>query len=58
VSQQWTLNSYCSAWLLTKCQKSYDREMDLKLTNYAQLDERLLAPHGKQVGLEHPDHRR
>ena len=27
------------------------------MTNYAQLGERLLAPHGKQVGLEYPDHR-
>jgi hypothetical protein len=27
------------------------------MTNYAQLDEKLLAPHRLQVGLEYPDHR-
>ena len=59
-SQEWTLHSYCSAWLrglLTKGLQSYDRERDLIMTNYAQLGERLLAPHRKQVGLEYPGHR-
>ena len=27
------------------------------MTNYAHLGERLLAPHGQQIGLEYPDHR-
>ena len=59
-SQEWTLSSYCTAWLkglLTKGLTSYDRERTMKITNYAQLGERLLAPHRKQVGLEYTDHR-
>jgi hypothetical protein len=59
-NQECTLDSYCSAWLRglpTKGLQSYDRERDLNMTSYAQLGESLLAPHGKQVGLEYPDHR-
>jgi hypothetical protein len=57
---EWTLHSYCSGWLrglLTKGLQSYNRERDFTMTNYAQLGEKLLAPHGLQVGLEFPDHR-
>ena len=46
-SQKWTLTSYCTAWLrglLTKCQKTTDKEMDMKLTTYDLLGEKLLAP--------------
>jgi hypothetical protein len=32
-------------------------ELRQTMTNYAQLGEKLLAPHGLQVGLEFPDHR-
>ena len=57
-SLEWTLSVYCTSWikgLLTKSTMSFDRERSLKMTNYAQMGERLLAPHRKQVGLEYPD---
>jgi hypothetical protein len=33
------------------------RERNFTMTNHAQQGEKLLAPHGLQVGLEFPDHR-
>jgi hypothetical protein len=58
-TQEWTLQAYCDMWvrgLLIKGMLGYDRERTTNPVNFAKLGEKMLSPHGRNIGLEYPDH--